>query len=183
MADTQRSVSDILTVLADNNSGQISPQDLRDGFVTWRLGYAQLYMAEGAEATVTIASTAAYYEVTGGTWTLTAGGLYFDESAGNGRLTYTGDADVLVYAACMFSVNAASNNVVTHWMLGLNGVQQEESEVHRYISTGADVGAAAVHGLFQLSTGHYLSMFARNATSATNLQMGPGTFIAITMPV
>lgn len=183
MSDTQRSVSEVLTLLADNANAAISPQDLRDAFVTWRLGYAQLYMAEGAEATITVASTAAYYEVTGGTWTLTTGGLYFDESAGNGRLTYTGTADVMAYVACAFSVNATNNNIVTHWMLGLNGTEQESSEIHRYIGTGADVWAAAVHGLFPLSTGHYVSMFARNSTSATNLQLGPATLIALTLPI
>jgi hypothetical protein len=34
MADTQRTRSQILTLFADNNTGQISPQDLRDWVVT-----------------------------------------------------------------------------------------------------------------------------------------------------
>src|SRR5210317_938658 len=109
MADTQRSVSEVLALLPDNLSGDISPQDLRDALTTWRMGMGQVYVPSGSGAAVVIPDTTDYVEVTSPTWSLSTGGVWFDESAGNGRLTYTGVADVMVHAAATISFTTASN--------------------------------------------------------------------------
>lgn len=182
MADTQRSVATILGLLADNVAGDISPQDLRDAFVSWRPGHGQLYVAAADAAAETIAGTVNYYEVTTPVWTLSAGAHLFDESTGNGQLTYTGAVDVVAHIACSISMTCGSNNQVTHWRLGVNGTSNAASEVQRKIGTGADVGSTALHLITTLSAGDYISLFVRNATGANNVTLEVANLEVVTMP-
>ena len=182
MADTQRSVSAVLALLADNTAGDISAQDLRDAFVSWRMGMGQIYVAATDRATVTISDTTNYFEVTNPVWTLSSGGVWVDESGGNGRLTYTGTADVMCHIACTISFTAASNNQVMHWRIGKNGTTDAASEVQRKVSTGADVGSTALHLVTSMTTGQYLSLWVRNATTASNVTLECANLQLVTMP-
>lgn len=57
MADTIRKKADILTLLADNTSQLISPQDLRDAVVSMWGVYGFMYVADGSSSqTVNIAA-------------------------------------------------------------------------------------------------------------------------------
>lgn len=171
MAQTQRSTSEIYTLLADNVTGNISPQDIRDAFASWRMGHGQIYVPATAAAAITIANTTDYVECTAPVWTLSAGGHLFDESAGNGRLTYTGLATSYMHIAYSYSMTTASNNQVTHFRIGKNGITDEASEVQRKVGTGADVGAGACHLVTSMSTGDYLSVWVRNSTSASDVTL------------
>ena len=182
MADTQRDVATILSLLADNTSGAISPQDLRDAFVTWRMAHGQIYVAAADAAAVTISDTTSYFEATTPVWTASSGLHWFDESAGNGRLTYTGAGDVVVHIACSVSFTTASSNQVIHARIGKNGTTDEASEMQRKVGTGSDVGAAALHLVTTMSTGDYLSLFFKNATSASNLTVEVANIQAMSMP-
>lgn len=167
MADTQRSVSAIVSLLADNTTQNISPQDLRDAFVSWRNGHGQLYVAAADAAAITISATDTYYEASAPVWTLSSGAHWADESGGNGRLTYTGAADVSAHIACTISFTCAGSNQVLHFRLGKNGTTDVASEVQAKIGTGTDVQSTALHYITGLSNGDYVSLFVRNAT-ATN---------------
>lgn len=183
MADTQRSIAQILALLADNSSGDISPQDLRDAFVTWKMRHGQIYVASGGGAATTVSNTADYFECNASTWTLSSGAADFDESGGNGRLTYTGVADVMLHVACTISFTAASNNQVLHFRLGKSGTTDAASEVQFKIGTGSDVGSTAIHLIVSLSTGQYLSLFVRNETSAANVTVSVANLQAVSMPM
>jgi hypothetical protein len=182
MADTQRSVSDILTLLADNTNQAISPQDMRDSFVTWRMGHGQLYVAAADAAAITIADTTNYVEATAPAWTASAGLHWFDESDGNGRLTYTGVADVVVHIAATVSFTVSGTNDVIHWRIGKNGTTDVASEVQVKIGTGSDVQSTAMHLVTTLSTGDHLSLFTRNATAVENVTLEVANLQAVTMP-
>ena len=56
MSDTVRSKADILTLFADNTSGNISPQDLRDFVVSLHSNYGCMY-ANGVTDTFTVTAT------------------------------------------------------------------------------------------------------------------------------
>jgi hypothetical protein len=182
MADTQRSVSAILALLTDNSNGQISEQDIRDAFVSWRNGHGQIYVAAGDAAAITISDTSSYFEATNPTWTLSSGAHFFDESGGDGRLTYTGIVPLVMHVACTISMTSGSNNQVTHWRIGKTGTTDEASEVQRKIGTGADVGSTALHLVTTLSTGDYLSLWVRNATGSNNVTLEVANIQAMTMP-
>ena len=50
MADTRRTKAEILALFADNASGDITPQDLRDAVVSIMGGYAGVFVEDGATA-------------------------------------------------------------------------------------------------------------------------------------
>jgi len=169
MADTQRSVAEILALMGDNITGNISPQDIRDQIISMRPTHAQLYVAVADAAAISIADTTSYFECTAPAWTLSSGAYSWDESSGNGELTYTGAADVTAFVSVTISFTTASNNQVVHWRIGKNGVPDGASEQLRKTGTGADVGSITVHEEVSMSTNDYVSLFVRNDTSTANV--------------
>lgn len=184
MADTQRSVSEILALLANNSAGAISAQDLRDAFVTWRQGHGELFIAAADSALITLADTSTYVECTAPVWTPGAAGVLhnFDESAGNGRLTYTGAANIVVHVAATVSFSSVSNNRVIHLRIAKNGVTDAGAEVIRKTGTAGDVGSTAIHAIETMSQGDYLSLFALNVTSADDITIEAANLQAMSMP-
>lgn len=183
MAQTQNTVSGVWTLLADNTTGAISPRDLRDALETWRPRHGQIYVAAADSGDITISNSNDYFEATAMTWTLSSGAHEFDESDGNGRLTYTGAQDIMCHIACTISVTSTGSNQVIHWRIGVSGTTNAASEVQRKIGTGADVGSTALHLIASLSTGDHVSLFARNATSATNVTLECANIQIMSMPM
>ena len=183
MAETQRTSSEIYTLLANNTTGAISPTDLRDAFATWRPGHGQIYVAAAAAAAISFSDSTSYVEVTGPAWTLSSGAHLFDESGGNGRLTYTG-ADVSVHVAASISMTASNNNQITHWRIGKTGTDDAASEIQRKIGTAADGGSTAMHLITTLSTNDYLSLFVRNEswTASETVTLEVANLQCVTMP-
>lgn len=183
MADTQRTFAQILALLADNSSGDISPQDIRDALVSIRTDHGQIWVPAAARAAVTISGTVNYYEATTPAWSLTADAQLFDESAGNGRLTYTGIVPVMVHIACTVSFTVAANNQVIHLRLGKSAVTDEASEAIQKLGTGTDVGSTALHLIEVLDPGEYISLWVRNETSAANITIEVANLQVVTMPM
>lgn len=183
MADTQRSVTAALALLADNSAGAISPQDLRDALTTWRMGHGQLYVPAAAAAAVTIPDTTNYVEVTAPVWTLSSGAHWFDESAGNGRLTYIGAADVSAHIALTVSMSCASPNQDIHARVGVNGTTDAAAEIEHRLTTATFRASTALHLIVTgLSNGDYISLWLRNETGANNVTIESANLQAVTMP-
>ena len=184
MAQTQNTVSGVWTLLADNTTGAISPRDLRDALETWRPRHGQIYVAAADAGDITIDDSTNYFEATAMTWTLSSGAHEFDESDGNGRLTYTGAQDIMCHIACTISMTTGgSNNQVLHFRLGKNGTTDAASEVQRKVGTGTDVGSTAMHLIASLSTGDHISLFAKNATSTGNVTIECANIQLMSMPM
>ncbi len=182
MTQTQRSVAEIYALLADNVTEDIGPTDHRDSLATWRMAHGQIYVPAAASAPIIIINNTDYYEAIDPAWTLGADLHLFDESGGNGRLTYTGVADVVLHIACTISMSSGSNNQVTFWRIGKNAVTDVASEVHRKILTGTDVGSTALHLIQSMVTGDYLSLWVRNTSGANNVTLEVANLEAVTMP-
>lgn len=76
MPDTVRTFSEILTLLADNTSRAISPQDLRDGIVTIK-AYLPPYVATLSQSgTSAPSATAGVNFLTGASWAYVSAGRY-----------------------------------------------------------------------------------------------------------
>jgi hypothetical protein len=183
MAESQLTTAAALAALADNTDGDISPQDIRDQFTTLRNGMGQIYVPASASASITIANTNDYVEATNPVWTLSAGPYLFDESAGNGRLTYVGTVPVMAHIACTVSMTVAGTNQTTHFRLSLNGTTDVASEVQRFVSTGSDVGSTALHLVEVLTAGDYISLWARNATAANDITIEAANLQAVTSTI
>jgi len=182
MADTQRTVATILSLLANNTAGAISPQDVRDFAVSWRNGHGQIYVAAADAAAITIANTNDYVEATvAPAWTLSSGAHLFDESGGNGRLTYTGTQPMTAHIACSISMTCGSNLQLTHWRLGVNDTTDAASECQRKIGTGTDSGSTALHLITTVTTGDYISLWCRNSTGANDVTLEVANLQVVTM--
>ena len=182
MADVQRSVSTILALFADNPNGQISEQDARDALVSWRNGHGQIYVAEADTATITITTQSVAVEVTEPVWTESADLHFFDESGGNGRLTYIGIVPLVVHVANTVSFSSVGNNKHTDWYLALSGVKDEAATAHMKTGTGGDQISTAMHLVVTMSTGDYLSVWVSNNSDSTDLTLISANLQAMTMP-
>jgi hypothetical protein len=182
MAESQLTTTAALAALADNTDGDISPQDVRNQFETLRMGMGQIFVPATASATVTIANTNDYVEVTNPAWTLSSGAYLFDEVS-NGRLRYTGTVPVMAHIACSISMTVSGTNQLTHWRLGLNTATDAASEVQRLIGVGSDVGSTALHLIETLTNGDYISLWVRNATSTGSPTIEAANLQAVTSTI
>ncbi len=176
MAQTERSLSTIISLLADNASGDISAQDIRDMVVSVLPSYGSHYISTSAATAVTLVDT--YYELNG-TTTLGAVARDFDQPA-SGRLRYTGAPTREVLITCTISTTSDTNNQVLSFKLAKNGTVSDETEVQRKVGTGSDIEAIAVTGLFSMANNDYISTFVANSTSAgTSITGVNGTMAAL----
>ncbi len=173
MVDTIRSLAAIVALLADNTSGEISPQDMRDKLVSLAIQHGQLSVAGNAVATTT-ADTGVYVEadVTGVALSeqsqVIAGVDDFDMPAA-GRLRYLGAETRMFHVSATFSFITASNLQEIHFELAKSGTVSTQAEVRRKTGTGSDVGSSAIHWITSLAQNEYVSLFLKNISSTTEV--------------
>lgn len=139
MVDTVRSWAEIQALLANNEVGAISPQDLRDALLSIHSGHGSYYIGTPAETsidTVNVWKKAAGVTITGL--------LHGFTNGTDNRLTYDQRVESHVTLSAFLSMVSASNNKVFELAIAKNGVVLPHSIMSRKISTSGDVGAAAV---------------------------------------
>ena len=181
MAQTQGTIASTWAGLADNTNNQISPEDLRNAFETWRPRHGQIYQVGNASETA-IANTTTYCAATLSGTTLSTGAYGFD-SPSSGQLRYTGANDVMLHFVITVSLTVATNNQLIHFRVAKNGTTDEASECRRFVATGTDVGAVAVHVMASASQNDYLELAVRNQTSAANVTITTINIQAVSIPV
>ena len=142
MAQTERDWSSIESLLADQISGAISPQDVRDGLASG-MGYGSIVLS-AAGGPVTMSSVGTTYElvdvfdtITGQSSTENAAGTVAT-LASTHRLTM--GATGLYYVNYWASFSAAQVSKLVTFRLHLNG-SVSTVLCDRDISTGGDVGS------------------------------------------
>lgn len=165
MADTARTIAALKALWADNLTGDISPQDGRDLIDTLRVKYGELYIADGDEAATTISNTTSYFDLAGA---FTLGQAFeFDESAGNGQLTYTGGPTIIVAIIVTASLVAASGTNVCHLRIEKDGVDIGGGDSESIVITTAI--HSSLIGITPMATGESLTVAIRNETGAVNV--------------
>lgn len=165
MADTQRNLDALQTLLADNSTGEISPQDLRDMLVSLYPGHAHASIT--TPAATTLSDTSTWVQVAG-TYTLGASS-YKWTMAVNGRLACGADTSRDVDVTATISMTAAGNNQVLEFAIAVDGVIDATTTARTKIGTGADVAAVTCIGHVTVAPGEYISVMCRNTTSAVNV--------------
>ncbi len=179
MAETQRTLAALRTLLADNTTNQISAQDLRDMMETLRAGHGEISITSTAETTITSQDT--FVDVAG-TFSLSDDAYHFDMNT-NGQLRYTGPTNRVLHIAITASFTSASNNRIIRVAAGKNGTEIAPSEAKRFIATGADLGSTAVHSLLHVSTNDYITLMVANGTATSNFTMQTVSLFAMAMAV
>lgn len=178
MPDTQRQLAEITALLADNTTGDISPQNIRDTVETLR------NRAGGFSWTVPSATTIPGVSTdvkAAGSTVLGALADSFDMPTSN-RLRYTGAATVAAFVVASLSFSTASSNQQVDMMIAKNGVVIAASRLRRKTGTGGDVGSTAIHADVSLSTNDYLEVFVANQTSTAGVTIELGSLSAFTIP-
>ncbi len=166
MADTQRSITAVLALLADNNTQQISAQDIRDVVETLRNGHGQIYVSSSAETTIV---TKSVFVKAAGTTTLTTSPAAVGWSmSANNRLRYDGTADRIAHVTCAISLQAAANSKEIQWRLAKNGTTIADTTITRKIVVNSENGAAAITAIVGVSSGDYIELWVANDTDNTN---------------
>ena len=178
MADTQRLYSAILALLADNTTGAISPQDIRDATETLRNGHGELSITSSAATTIVTQNT--WYNVAG-TYALTADASNWDMNT-NGQLRYIGAAERCIHCALTFSFTGQGNNDVYEWGMGKNGAIVTPSIVRHKLNVGTDTRGSAAHGFTTVGMNDYITIMVRNTTDADDPTMVTGNLFVMDMP-
>lgn len=173
MVDTVRTVAQLQALLADNVSGDISPQDIRDFLVSCAPPYGTMSRLVAAPTTI---STPGTYVKAAGTTQLDTANL-FDMPADN-RLRYIGTAQRHFHVVVSVSFTVIGNNDVVGLKVAKNGAVIDNSIQRRKVGTGTDIGSTAIHADVAMSQNDYLELFVTNETAAENIQVDELYFFA-----
>lgn len=154
MPQTERTTAQIQSLLANNTTGDISPQDLRDAIATVLGGYASILLTvSGAPATKTgVAQTPLViteYDLIGSqSVDANVGGASASAATGEITIGQTG----LYWVSFFASFFASANNVLVHFHPFIDNAVGLV-KVDRFLSTGADVGVVSMGAVVPYSEG------------------------------
>lgn len=183
MPDTRRTVASLQSLLADNSTGAVSPQDERDFLVSTAPAYGSCHWTTAAATTISAQSTKAAiidgnnYVKAAGTTTVGALVKEFDMPASN-RLRYTGAPTLLALVVATVSLTAATANDNLGVKIALNGTVQDASFVPLSNVHNSNVSTVAVACLVQLATNDYVEVFLANETAGRNATIQAGRITA-----
>ena len=172
---TQQTVTALVTTLADNSTGAISAQDVRDMGESLRIPFGQIYESANSTAT-TISDSVTYVEVAMSGTSLTAGAYLFDEPA-NGRIRYTGTNPMMLRVNCTATIITASGTAqVLRFALGKNGTADASSAVEYKHLIAADQATVTCNLLVSVVQNDYVSLMVKNTTDTVNVT---GTYLTL----
>lgn len=168
MADTQRDTASILALYADNTSGLISPQDLRDGIVSILGAYGGL-RADGSAAQMTgLNSTPT--KVTSFTHTLASDGTVVVASAANDNVTPSITATYEIHGELSFIGSASVIYTLEIYIGGVaSGIRAQVAQ----LGTGAEV-AASFSGVASIAAAQAVEMRVSCSTASSVLTARAG---------
>ena len=174
MAETMRTWATISgTTLADNTTGDISPQDLRDAVYSTAC-YGGMTVKDGAPVTESITSTPA--KATFWAADLPSRGVVPDSTTDNDLTIPTGgDGDYQVTLTMCWDVSAVSSQVV-QFHIRLNGAETGEN-ITRTMASAA-IGSGACSTILTLAAGDILTVYIEIAGTTRTLQVYSAGFIA-----
>ncbi len=159
-ADTQRSLSALQGLLADNTTGDISPQDLRDFLVSSQGGFGSIYVNGGSTAQTGITGTPA--QMTGFVTNGISSGTTPDHTSDN--ITVATEGDYLVNASVSF---VGSSSDIFQVEIFYNSASTGYA-FNRFISAGGDTGSASVSGLISAAAGKTFDLYISSSTGGTS---------------
>lgn len=178
MAETQRTIADILSGVPDNTSQLVTPEKIRDIIETMRPRFGSLEFT--TPAATTIPGVGTFVKALG---TTTAVNLQGISMPVNNRLRYDGAGDVHCHIALSVSFSAASNNQAVDLAIAKNGTVLSHSRLRRNTGNAGTIGSTALHADAMMSQSDYLELFVANQTSTASVTVEFGYLFFLTMPV
>jgi hypothetical protein len=160
MADTQKTLAALITLFADNTSGDISPQDLRDFLVSVFGGYGSIYVNGGSTAQTGISGTPA--KMTGFAVNGISSGTTPDHTSDN--ITIITAGDYLINASVSFVGSSSDVFQVEIY----NNTTGTGYAFNRFISAGGDTGSASCNALITCAASDEISLYISSSTGGTS---------------
>jgi len=171
MTQTEREWSTLEALLADNTSGQVSPQDIRDAFASAH-GYGSLLLsASGAPAIVSTVTNSAFklvdiYD------SVTTQSSDVNVAGTSGTLSSTYSLTIgttgIYYVSFFCSFSSSQNNDLVTFAPHVDG-SPGLVEVARYVSTGGDTGSVAMMAVVPYTVGNVVDMRVKVGGTTANL--------------
>lgn len=170
MADTIRTLTALLALLADNTTGDISPQVIRDMLVTVHGVYGGIYVADGSTPQTGIDTTPT--KITG--WTTNTANAGTTPDQANNQITVGTDGVYVIWVSVGFS---GSNNTTFMGHLRVNDIESYAG-FHRKLSAAGDVGSTSFISLLILSADDILSIYIESdAGGGASMTLADAQFI------
>jgi len=160
MADTQRTLAALQALFADNTTGDISPQDLRDFLVSSMGGYGSIYVNGGSTAQTGITGTPA--QMTGFATNGISSGTTPDHA--NDKITILTAGDYLINASASFIGSSSDIFQVEIY----NNTTGTGYAFNRFISAGGDTGDAGCNALITCAANDEISLYISSSTGGTS---------------
>ena len=167
MADTQRSLAEIVALFADNTAGDISAQDIRDFVASIINPHRGLVVS--VQAATTIAAINTWYKAAGTTIESAPTG-HLMTLVGSNRIRYDGPSMRHMHIAANVSILVGNNNQTIDIGIAKNGTVLP-GYASRKVGTGTDVGSVAVHADVAMSDTDYIELWVRNQTSTATITL------------
>jgi hypothetical protein len=153
MADTVRTRAAVLALLADNSSGDISAQDVRDAVVSMFGVYGAIYVADGSTAQTGVTTTPEILTA----WA--ANGLAVDMTADQANNQITVGTDGVYLIGCQVAFESGG---VAQWEfhLRIDGAEQWPG-THRRVTT-TDVGSCSFFAIMSLTASQALTVYVES---------------------
>lgn len=161
MSDTVRTLAANLANLADNTTGNITPQMLRDAVVSLQPVYGSLYMSTPAATTPGVAGT--YLKVLGTTTLVSTSNNLITSTASNRLVNNSGVAKTFLVSATISVVpgSAAANRL--GFKIAKNGALLDDSE-SKITTTASTTNEVFVQcqATVDLAAGDYVEVYGTN---------------------
>ena len=172
MVDTRRTLAELQALLADNTSGDISAQDVRDFLLSMSLQGGAYFLA--SQTLTTISTTGVYVKMAGATTEIRTNNF----TATANRLTYDGleDIGISVFAFVSFSCSAKDQIGI---QIALNGAVIGHSKITTDIGVINDIAAvSAMASPAAMSTNDFVELFVGNEDDSSDITVHHAIIIA-----
>lgn len=166
MADTSKTLAQLQTLLADNTTGAISPQDLRDMLLSVLSGYGHISVLGGVTNQGSITSTPA--KITG--FAADGPASNMTPAHGSDQITVGVSGKYLLNAQMSFSGTASKTFVIRAYVDGVIttiGCQ-------RKLGTGGDVGSCSFTGILTLAATEVVTLYVSSSDGGTDFLIVDG---------
>ena len=174
---TRQTLANLEIQLADNTSGAITPETIRDLLATLNPANGSLFENVAAPTTIAVAGT--YVKAAG---TTTAGELLDMSMPADNRLQYDGVVEAHLHCAITVSFVSAGNNQVIGLAAYLNGALIPGSIVRHKLGGGGDVSAIALHTDIDVVAGDFIELWLTNETGTATVTIEQLYMSAFTLP-
>lgn len=170
MSDTPKTLAQLQALLADNVTGNITPQTIRDMLVSLYPSRGQLELSSGGSAATTFASSGTYVQVAGTTQIDTAVCTSCVSMPAAGQLRWEKASTHVLLANATLEVLPAANNKRYTFTFSKNGTPLPALAFTAfYGNLGGNPAGVFLSGLIPIAEDDVLSVVVKNDTDTTAL--------------